>query len=85
MIVVMMVMMNHDHMVMMRMPVMVMIDNDDRVGHGRDRREGDGRSQDDRRNNFLQHPTFPYLFCFESRGRAAILSTLYPNRVLNGG
>jgi hypothetical protein len=84
-IVVMMVMMNDDHMVMMRMPVMVMIDDNDRVGHGRDRRKGDGRSQDDRRNNFLQHPTFPYLFCSESRGRAAILSTLYPNRVLNGG
>jgi hypothetical protein len=81
---VVMMVVHHDHM-MVRMPVMVVIDNDDMVGHGRDRREGDGRSQDDRRNNFLQHPTFPYLFCSESRGRAAILSTLYPNRVLNGG
>jgi hypothetical protein len=83
-VIVVMVMMNHDHM-MVRMPVMVVIDNDDVVGHGRDRRKGDGRGQDDRRNNFLQHPTFPYVFCFESRGRAAVLSTLYPNRVLNGG
>jgi hypothetical protein len=83
-VIVVMVMMNHDHM-MVRMPVMVVIDNDDVVGHGRDRREGDGRGQDDRRNNFLQHPTFPYLFCFESRGRAVVLSRLYPNRVLNGG
>jgi hypothetical protein len=84
-IVVMMVVMNYDHMVMMRMPVMVVIDNDDMVSHSRDRREGDGRSQDDRRKNFLQHPTFLYVFCFESRGRATILSRLYPNRVLNGG
>jgi hypothetical protein len=63
-IVVMMAVMNYDHMVMMRMPVMVVIDNNHMVGHGRDRREGDGRSQDDRRNNFLQHPTFPYLFLY---------------------
>ena len=80
----MMVVMNYDHMVM-RMPVMVMIDDNYMVGHGRERREGDGRSQDDRRKNFLQHPTFLYVFCFESRGRATILSRLYPNRVLNGG
>ena len=41
MIVVVMVVIDHDD-VMMGMPVMVMIDHDDMVRHGGDRREGDG-------------------------------------------
>ncbi len=80
-------MMNHNDVVMVVVIMMkaAMMHDDDMVGHGRDRREGDGRSQDDRRNNLLQHPNPLIVFLFESHGRAVIPSSKYLNRDLNGG
>ncbi len=54
---------NHKVAVMMVEATAVMMNDDNAVCHGRDRRESDGRSQDDRRNNFLQHRDTP-LFLF---------------------
>ncbi len=73
-----MVVMHHHHVVMM----MVVVDNDDVVGHRGHRRESDGTGQNGCSDNFLQHrvPLFS-----ESRDRAAMIPSQYPDRDLNGG
>jgi hypothetical protein len=56
-------MVNHDDVVAVMMvpmvPMMVVVNDYDTVRHRRGRREGDSRSQSNRRDHFLQHGTFP--------------------------
>jgi hypothetical protein len=78
-----MIVVHHHVMVVMHHHVMMIVMHDhDFISHGCDRREGDGTGQNGRSDNFLQHrvPLFS-----ESRGRAAMIPSSYPDRDLNGG